>query len=112
MDRAPAHYSRAVCSFMNEQLDSEFTDQRTGGLGPVEWAIRSPDLTPCDFYSWGSIKSKVCATKARNPSTLEERSRNACDNVTPKILINVGQERMKRWLACFEKCGAYVKEYQ
>ena len=25
----------------------------------VEWPPRSPDLTPCDFFLWGHLKSKV-----------------------------------------------------
>jgi hypothetical protein len=37
------------------------------------WTPRSPDLTACDFYLWGSLKGKVYKT---NPHTLEETRHN------------------------------------
>ena len=45
-DGAPAHYSTDVRSF----LDETFPDRWIGRRGPIEWAPRSPDLTPCDFF--------------------------------------------------------------
>ena len=58
-DGAPAHYSRDVRSFLNEKIPDHWIGRR----GPVEWAPRSPDLTPCDFFFWGYVKSRVYATK-------------------------------------------------
>jgi hypothetical protein len=37
------------------------------------WPPHSPDLTPCDFYVWESLKEKVYKT---NPHTLEELRNN------------------------------------
>ncbi|CAB4013011.1 Hypothetical predicted protein [Paramuricea clavata] len=33
---------------------------------PREWPPRSPDLTPCDFFLWGYLKSRVYQTPPQN----------------------------------------------
>ncbi|PSN39835.1 hypothetical protein C0J52_19063, partial [Blattella germanica] len=40
-----------------------------GRRGPIEFPPRSPDLTPMDFYLWGTVKDDVYR---RKPGTLEE----------------------------------------
>jgi hypothetical protein len=45
----------------------EVCDDRVIGRGL--WPPLSPDLKPCDFYLWGSLKNKVYKT---DPHTLEE----------------------------------------
>jgi hypothetical protein len=39
------------------------------------WPPQAPDLTPCDFYLWESLKDKVYKT---NPHSLEELRNNIC----------------------------------
>ena len=31
--------------------------------GPIVWPLRSPDLTPLDFFAWGFIKDVVYRRK-------------------------------------------------
>ena len=38
----------------------------------IEWPPRSPDLTPCDFFLWGHLKSKVYSTSPANTEDLKE----------------------------------------
>jgi hypothetical protein len=46
-------------------LESYF-DDRIISLGfPHEWPPRSPDLTPCDFYLWGTVQDIVFRNGAR-----------------------------------------------
>ena len=75
-DGAPPHYSLAVRSFLNEH----FADRWIGRRGPLEWAPRSPDLTPCDFFLWGHIKTLVYANNPRDLPTLEARIREVCNH--------------------------------
>ena len=53
-DGAPAHYARKVRDYLNQL----FPDRWIGHRGPLEWATRSPDLTPCNFFLWGSLRVK------------------------------------------------------
>ena len=38
-----------------------------------EWPPRSPDLTPCDFFLWGYLKSRVYQTPPQNLEDLRNR---------------------------------------
>jgi len=38
--------------------------------GDIEWPARSPDLSVCDFYLWGHLKSVVYS--APSPRTTQE----------------------------------------
>lgn len=57
-DGAPPHFNRKVRLF----LDQTFPNRWFGRNGPVQWPPRSPDLTPCDFFLWGYMKSLVFRT--------------------------------------------------
>ena len=50
-DGAPAHYTRKVRDYLNQL----FLGRWIGCRDPLEWAARSPDLTPCDFFLWGFL---------------------------------------------------------
>ena len=51
----PAHRLDAV----RERLRELFGQHVIALYHNVEWPPRSPDLTPCDFFLWGYLKSKV-----------------------------------------------------
>ena len=54
-DGAPPHYDRHVRMYLDETLPGRWIGRR----GAVEFPPRSPDLTPLDFYLWGSLKDYV-----------------------------------------------------
>jgi len=54
-DGAPSHKARS-----SQALLRQIFGERVIAMGwSPEWAARSPDLTPCDFYLWGHLKSKI-----------------------------------------------------
>ncbi|KAG8174791.1 hypothetical protein JTE90_013053 [Oedothorax gibbosus] len=55
------------------------------GLGPF-WPPRSPDLSVCDFFLWGTLKSKVYNN---NPHNLQELQQNISDKISaiPKVQL-------------------------
>lgn len=64
-DGAPPHFGLNVRAWLDETFPSRWIGRR----GPTEWPPRSPDLTPCDFFLWGFLKSLAYAKK---PQTLME----------------------------------------
>ena len=48
---------------------------------PIEWPPRSPDLTPCDFFLWGYVKSKVYFPAPATMEQLMERIRHEADEL-------------------------------
>ena len=60
---APPHYQQDVRVFLDEKLQGHCIGRR----GTIEFPPRSPDLTPLDFYLWGTLKDVVYRKK---PATL------------------------------------------
>ena len=58
-DRAPPHWSTIVRDWLNEKLPNRWIGRGADTDLNTKWPPRSPDLTPCDFFLWGYIKSKV-----------------------------------------------------
>lgn len=51
-DGHPAHTSNIGLESIRQMFGQRIISSRT----QYEWAPRSPDLTPCDFFLWGYIK--------------------------------------------------------
>lgn len=49
--------------------------------GDVEWAPRSPDLTPLDFWLWGVLKHKCFQTPPENGTDLHIRILDECERI-------------------------------
>jgi hypothetical protein len=54
-DGGSPRYRRDVRSCLDEILPGQWIDRRCS----VKYPTRSPDLTPLDFYFWGSLKDVV-----------------------------------------------------
>ncbi len=62
------------CSNRNlELLASKFGDRLISRRTQRPWPPRSPDLSACDFFLWGYLKSKVYAN---GPNSLQDLRRN------------------------------------
>ena len=68
-DGAPAHFSNRARNHLNRSFGARWI----GRGGPVAWPPRSPDLTPCDFFLWGTMKELVYDTPVDNEQTLIQR---------------------------------------
>lgn len=85
-DGAPPHFSSGVRSFLSEK----FPEDRVIGRGFGEaWPPRSPDLTPMDFWFWGTLKARVYHNW--KPTSLEElqaKIEHEIEHVTKQELEN------------------------
>ena len=61
-DGATAHTSRRSLSLLREMFSGHIISLR----GDIGWPPRSPDLTPCDFFSLGLPQSKGLQTTSPN----------------------------------------------
>jgi hypothetical protein len=97
-DGAPPHFGTIVRDF----LDETFPGKWIGRRGSVEWPPRSPDLTPCDYFLWGYLKSRVYANRPSTLQQLEDNIRNECEHIqtTPGMLENV----LKSWKQRVRDC--------
>jgi hypothetical protein len=60
-------------------------------FGDVPWPPRSPDLSACDFFLWGYLKSKVYVRKPRTVDDLKVSIREEIATVPQEMLVNVMQ---------------------
>lgn len=87
-DGAPPHWSIAIRHWLNEKFPNRWIGRGTDRDLNIKWPARSPDLTPCDFFLWGFIKSKVYRTQPQNIDELKTRIQQACAEVTLDMLHN------------------------
>ena len=87
-DGAPPHWSRTVRQWLNENLPNRWIGRGSDGDTNIRWPPRSPDLTPCDFFLWGFIKSKVYRTQPKDINELKTKIRQAFSDVTTEMLHN------------------------
>ena len=63
---------------LRERLSEQMPQRLIGRVLPnLPWPRRSPDLTPCDFFMLGFLKSKVYVTRPANIPELKDRIRAA-----------------------------------
>ena len=106
-DGAPAHTTVAVSEWM-----TEFFRHKIIAINhPVEWPPRSPDLTPCDYFLWGYLKSQVYKTPPRHIIELRERivaeSQKLKEN--PELIQRAMRGMIQRARTCIANNGRHVQ---
>ncbi|GBL99200.1 hypothetical protein AVEN_140668-1 [Araneus ventricosus] len=104
-------YERSVCIPALEHNCPQISQQRNAtsldrapGLDDVlllPLPVRSPDLTPCDFYLWGYVIDKVYVPPMPTTlQTLQERIIAALTDIDVNMLLNIWTELDYRWDVC------------
>ena len=91
-------------------LKEHFPERLISIRGDLEWPARSPDLTPCDFFLWGFLKSRVYVNR---PSTLEDLKTNIQEeiaNITPAMLARVMTNARNRFTQCMKNGGRHLSD--
>ena len=104
-DGASAHSATTVRNY----LDVQFPNRWIGRLGSRNWAPRSPDLTPLNFFVWGHIKSKIYTTSVSDIAELKARIIEAAGSIAPEMLENVSVEVEARFRTSVDRRGGHVE---
>lgn len=101
-DGCPAHYSRTVRDF----LDQEYPDRWIGRGGTISWPARSPDLNPIDFFYWGTMKEIVYQTPIQDLLELRRRLNEAAQQINSRRYARrIARTFLKRCRACISEEG-------
>ena len=104
-DGAPAHRLRAVRNRLEELFGN-----RVIAIGhDVEWPPRSPDLTPCDFFLWGHLKSKVFSSAPGNLEVLRARIQQEIAALQPATIRRAVFSMQQRCMKCIRHEGGHVE---
>ena len=104
-DGAPPHYHRDVRMYLDETLRGQWIGRR----GAVELPPRSSDLTPLDFYLWGSLKDDVYQRKPATLDDLRENIAMSCAAITLDTLQNVVHAAVRRPRQCLDADGGHFE---
>jgi len=97
-DGAPPHFHRDVRAYLNENLPGQWRRRR----GAVEFPPRSLDLTPLDFYLWGTLKDVLYRRKLATLAVLQEEIETACPAIYLDTFVNVAEAVVRRNQKCLD----------
>jgi hypothetical protein len=99
------------CHHIKKHLDIEMAGRWISRGGPITWPLRSPDLTPLDFFLWSYVKNIVYQFKISDFQHLEDCIKNAMATVTPNVLQAMWNEVEYRLDICRATKGAHTEIY-
>ncbi|KAJ4432445.1 hypothetical protein ANN_21064 [Periplaneta americana] len=110
-DGALPHFQLEVREYLNEHLPQRWCGRASNNDRCVlRWPPRSPDLTPCDFFSVGVCqRSSVCTSLPVNLEELNNRIRAAVARVDRDMLQRVWQELDYRVDVCRVTRGGHIE---
>ena len=79
-----------------------FEDRIISHRAVVVWLPRSCDLSPLDYYLWGSVKDKCYADKPETINALKDNIRKAIGEIQLLTIDNV----LINWTDCVGNCMA------
>ena len=106
-DGAPAHGAIVV----RDRLQALFGPRIIALHQPQEWPARSPDLTPCDFFLWGTLKDVVFSTPPVDLNDLRARLTDAVDSVRQdqQMIRRAVRDMERRCEVCIQRNGGHVE---
>lgn len=108
MDGCPSHNGRNISDWLNQ----EFPERWIGRFGNVAWPARSPDLTPMDFYIWGTLKASVYSAPVQSRDELIQRIRSSCDEIRGKDVevLRATMSVVRRCRLCIQEEGRHFEQ--
>ena len=79
-------------------------------FGDLPWPPRSLDLSVCDFYLWGFLKSRFYAGKPRTLGELKTAIRENIQEIGEETLAKVEANFRKRLQICDRENGHYLAD--
>ena len=77
-DRAPPHFHVNLRNFLDRTFNQRLIGRRGSATDFLPW---SPNLIPLNFYLWGTLKNRVCATKPQTLEELRDQIEHAINNI-------------------------------
>ena len=77
-------------------------------FGDVPWYPHSPDLSTCDFFLWGCLKSRVYAHKPHTLNELKEAIRQEISPIDRQFLARVMDDFKERLENCIQQDGRHL----
>jgi hypothetical protein len=104
-DGATAHTAKETVNI----LRSMFAGRVISSFGDVPWPPTSPDLSACDFFLWGYLKSRVYIHKPRSLTELKDAIRGELQLIVREMLGRVFDDFKQRVENCIQEDGRHLQ---
>lgn len=105
-DGATAHTARTSMT----AIRTAFPNYVISRFGDLPWPPRSPDLSMCDFYLWGFLKSRVYEGKPRTLEELKTAIRAKIAEIDEETLSRVDASFRERLHTCVRENGHHLSD--
>ena len=105
-DGATSHTARISMNI----LRGLFPNRLISRYGDIHWPARSPDLSSCDYFLWGYLKSKVFEARPATIQELKERIQAEIHAITPAVLRRVSENFRTRLTQCVQNKGRHFPD--
>ena len=104
-DGATAHTARVPMNGLIEMFGTRVISHR----GKVRWPPRSSDLSVCDYFLWGYLKSRVYKDRPRTTADLKNNIRREIAAISAEVLQRVMRDLPLRLQECADNAGQHLK---
>jgi len=105
-DGAPPHTATATMNVTRMMFPGRLISR----FGDVQWPPRSPDLTACEFFLWGYLKSRVYASKFCTLDDLKDPIRAEISIINEELLQRVYSNFLDRFASCYKEDGRHMPD--
>jgi len=95
---------------VNDHCSKHVPGHLISRFGDVPWSPRSPDLSTCDFFLWGYLKSHVYTHKPRTLNDLKEAIHQEIRPIDRQLLARVMDDFKKKLENCIQEDGRYLTD--
>lgn len=110
-DGAPPHHNNELLRLLDQEFPGRWMGRGTNAYpSPYPWPPRSCDLTVCDYWLWGYVKSKLYSVDPY-PSTeeLKKRILEVFKGISNDMIIRAINDYPIRLQKCVENDGKSVE---
>jgi hypothetical protein len=100
------HYDNATCHIATDNVN--FLEEEN--ISTLKQPPYSPDLCPCDFFLFGTLKGKMRGIEIKNRNHLKKVIRKIMLEIPPSVYESVYRNWSKRLRETIKRHGVYVKE--
>ncbi|GFT03300.1 uncharacterized protein TNCV_2984851 [Trichonephila clavipes] len=107
-DGAPPHIARRVKDLSRRSFGDDFVLSHHFHHA---WPPRSPDLSPCDYWLWGYLKSQVYRDRPTSLGMLKDNIRLHCLTITPDMLYSAVHNIIPRLQLLLRNDGEHIEHF-
>ena len=104
-DGATSHSSRHSLGILRDMFPGHLVSLR----GDIGWPLRSPDLTPCDFFLWRYIKSQMYQHRLANLEELKAAITHEINTIPQDMVERAMVNFRERLQNCIDIGGRHLK---